>query len=75
MRNGFCSAIFNSRGVHTIDPTGKPERELAGKYRQQANEVENAGFQRLAASLRGLADSYDREADRIIDEHKSEDDE
>ena len=72
MRDGFCLAIFNSRGVHTVDPTGKPERELAQKYRQQANETENAGFQRLAASLRSLADSYDREADRIIDEYQLE---
>lgn len=73
MRNGFSSAIFNSRGAHTIDPTGKPERELAEKYRQQANDAENASFQRLAVSMRSLADSYDGEADRIIDEHKSED--
>jgi hypothetical protein len=75
MRNGFCSEIFNSRGIHTVDPTGKPERELADKYRQQANDAENAGFQRLAVSLRSLADSYDRDADRIIDEHKSENEE
>ncbi len=75
MRNGFCSAIFNSRGSHFVDPTGKPERELAEKYRQQANDAENYGFHLLAASLRSLADSYDREADTIIDEHKSEDDE
>jgi len=75
MRNGFCSAIFNSRGLHCVDPTGKPERELAEKYRQQANDAENAGFQRFAASLKGLANSYDSEADRIIDEHKSEDEE
>lgn len=72
MRNGFCSAIFNSRGVYSVEPTGKPERKLAEKYRQQANDVENEGFQRLAASLRGIADSYDREADRRIDEHKFE---
>ena len=70
MRDGFRSAIFSARSVSWVDFTGKPERELAEKYRQQANEVENAGFQRLAVSLRGLADSYDRDADRIIDEHK-----
>jgi len=75
MRNGFCSAIFNSRGVHWVDPTGNPEKELAEKYRQQANDAENAGFQRLAASLRDLADSYDKDADRIVDEHNSEDEE
>jgi len=75
MRNGFCSAIFNSRGVHWVDPTGKPEKDLAKKYRQQADDIESEGFQRFAASLRGVADSYDREADRIINEHKSEEEE
>ncbi len=73
MRDGYCTATYNSRGVHTVDPTGKPERGLAKKYRKQANAVENAGFQRLAASIRGVADTYDREADRIIDEHKPDD--
>ena len=75
MRNGFSSAIFNSRGVHTIDPTGKPERELAIHYRQKADAIENAGYQRLAVTMRGLAESYDRDADRLIDRHKSEDEE
>lgn len=72
MRNGFRLEIFNSRGVHWVDPTGKPERELAAKYRQQAEDVENTGYQRLAATLRGLAESYDRDAERIIAEHKAE---
>ncbi|MEK8019538.1 MAG: hypothetical protein VSS75_021910, partial [Candidatus Parabeggiatoa sp.] len=75
MRDGFCSEILNSRGVHTVVPTGKPERELAEKYRQQAHDAENEGFQRLAVSLRELADSYDKEADRIIDNYKFRDEE
>ena len=73
MRNGFRTAIFNSRGVHYVDPTGKPELELSEKYKQQAEDVENAGYQRLAATLRDLAEIYDREAERIISEHKQED--
>jgi hypothetical protein len=72
MRNGFRASIFNSRGVHWVDPTAKPERELAAKYRQQGSEVENCGYQRLAATLREVADSYDREVERIIAEHKRE---
>ena len=72
MRRGFRTGTFNSRGVHSVDPTGKPERELAEQYCQKAVDVENAGYQRLAVSLRQLADSYDREAERIIDEHKKE---
>lgn len=73
MRSGFRTGIYNSGGVHWVDPTGKPERELAEQYRQQAEDVENAGYQRLAVTLRELADSYDREAERIIADHKQED--
>ena len=72
MRDGFWVGIVNSRGVHTIDPTGKPERELAQKYNQQAEEVENAGYHRLAVTLRKLADGYEREAETYIAEHDAE---
>lgn len=70
MRRGFRTGIFNSRGVHWVDPTGKPEWELAGQYRQKAEEVENAGYQRLAGTLRNLSESYVCDAERIIAEHK-----
>jgi hypothetical protein len=70
MRDGFGTEIYNSRGVHCIDPTGKPERELADQFRSKAEETENAGFYRLAVTLRNLADCYDREAERRINDHK-----
>jgi hypothetical protein len=70
MRDGFRTGLFNSRGVHWVDPTGKPEMGLAKKYGQQADEAENSGYQRLAAAMRTLADSYGREAERIVLEHK-----
>ena len=63
--NGFRTELFNSRGVHWVDPTGKPERELATKYREQANAVENAGYYRFASTLRELADTYEREYERM----------
>ena len=66
LRDGYRTGIYNSRGVHTVDPEAKPERALAEKYRQRADQVENAGYQRLATTLRGVADSYDRDAERII---------
>lgn len=66
MRIGFSSEIFNSRGAHFVDPTGKPERELAEQYRQKADAVENAGFQRFAATLRNRSEYYDRDAERVI---------
>lgn len=75
MRNGFSIAIFNSRGAHFVDPTGKPERELAEQYRQKAEDIENAGYQRFAGTLKSLAESYDRDAGRLVAESKSEDEE
>jgi hypothetical protein len=68
MRSGFRLEALNSRGAHFIDPTGKPERDLAEKYRQKADEVENAGYQRFAVTLRSLSEFYDRDADRIVDD-------
>jgi hypothetical protein len=64
IRTGFQSEIFNSRGVFWVDPQGKPERELAKKYRGQADEVEVHGYHRLATALREVAASYDRQAER-----------
>lgn len=72
MRNGFRTEVYNSRGVRLVDPTGKPERELAIQWREKADAIENAGFARFAATLRELAESFDREAERVIEEHKSE---
>ncbi len=72
MRDSFWIGIVNSRGVHTIDPTGEPERELAQKYKQKAEEVENAGYHRFADTLRKLAEGYEREAEIHIAEHDAE---
>jgi hypothetical protein len=66
LRRGFELEIINSRGVHFVDPEGKPERELARTYRARADEVELRGYQRLATTLREVADSYDREAEQNI---------
>jgi hypothetical protein len=61
IRNGFTNELFNRRGVHSWT-AGKEERELAAKYRDQAETVEAAGFHRLASALREFAASYDRDA-------------
>ena len=68
LRDNFWIGILNSRGVHKIDPTGKPERELAEKYEQKAEEVEKAGYHRFADTLRKLAEGYEREAETYIAE-------
>jgi hypothetical protein len=71
LRQGFSAAIHNSRGVYFVDPTGKPEKDLAEKYRGKAEDVENAGFQRFATTLREVADGYERDAERIIADHRN----
>lgn len=69
MRNGFSTEVYNSRGAHFVDPTGKPELELAEEYRQKAEQVENSGYQRFAVMLRSLSEIYEREAQRIRSSH------
>jgi hypothetical protein len=64
IRTGFKTEVFNSRGVFFVDPQGRPERELAEKYRGRADEVEVHGYHRLATALREVAASYDRQAER-----------
>lgn len=66
LREGFEMALFNSRGIHTVDPTGKPEIALATYYRNLAEETENNGYHRLALLLRDIGEGYKREAERII---------
>ena len=72
IRRGFHTGVFNSRGAVCVDPTGKPEDELAAKYTAKADEVEAAGFHRFAVTMRSLADTYAREAERIRKEHSVE---
>lgn len=66
MRGAYESAVINSRGVHTVDPEAKPEKALAAKYAEQADEVENAGFARFAVTLRELANFYLARAEEIL---------
>ncbi|MGI0485495.1 hypothetical protein ACN4EK_08680 [Pantanalinema rosaneae CENA516] len=72
MRRGFRTATFNSRGVHWVDPTGAAEKALADAFNKKAEDLENAGYQRFAVTLRELAHSYERDARRIADEHIEE---
>jgi hypothetical protein len=73
LRTGFRVALLNSRGVYWVDPKGTEERSLARKYRQQAGQIELAGYQRLAATLRQLATEYDDEAERVSSDNELDD--
>ena len=64
MRHGFHIATLNSCGIYT-------DEDLARQFRDKAEEVENAGFHRLADILQRIAKHYDREAKRIIRESEN----
>ena len=63
MRRGFSVELFNHRGVHGFS-SGKEELELAKQYRMYADKYDLAKFTRIASTLRGLAESYERDAER-----------
>ena len=66
LRKGYKLGIFNQRGVHWVDPEGKPEKELSAKYRQRAEAVEALGYSRFALLLRSISDRYQEEAEDNI---------
>lgn len=70
LRRGYSMGLYNARGAHLVDPTGKPEKQLAKNYRDNAEIIENAGYHRFAITLRELADSYEQDAERIISSHR-----
>jgi len=73
LRRGYELGVFNSRGAHMVDPTGAPEKALSATFNHRAEAVENAGYHRLAVSLRSIADQYTREAERIVDKSSDDD--
>lgn len=73
LRKGFFYGILDSRGCHDIDPTGKQEDQLAQKYLQQAEIIENVGYVRIAVTLRDVTTHYENEARRVRAQYKKDD--
>lgn len=61
--NGYSEESINSRGVHYVDPTGKPEDDLADAYTDKAEAAEANGYMRFATTLRKIARMYRAEAE------------
>lgn len=62
LRRGYYLGIINQRGVHFVDPSGKPELKLSDEYKEKADFVEAKGYSRYADVLRQISDEYKREA-------------
>jgi len=63
VRQGYECEWFNSRGVHGYTH-GNEERKIAEGFRQNALSAEQEGFINLATTMRNLARSYERDAER-----------
>ena len=72
LRGGYRCGCFNSRGAYWVDPTAAPELKLAKEYREKALSVDNAGYPRFAESLRSIAERYEAEARKILEDHAEE---
>lgn len=66
IRRGYYLAVFNSRGAHFVDFSGKEDFELSKRYSEKADDVENKGYINFAETLRGLAYNYEKEARSAI---------
>ena len=67
LRRGYYLGVMNQRGAHVIDPEGKPELELAKKYKQKAELVEEMGYRRYAEILNSISESYKKESQRSFE--------
>ncbi|MFC2453534.1 MAG: hypothetical protein ACFNUB_00360 [Candidatus Saccharibacteria bacterium] len=67
IRSGYNMGIRNARGMHAVDETGEAEASLRDKWQDRADKVEGLGFINLAASLRELAETYERERMHIVE--------
>jgi len=72
LRRGFELGVIKSRGAHFVNPTGADEDKLADEWHQKAEEIEDAGFHRLAVTCRSVSDTYRREAEKIRRRYEDE---
>ena len=70
LRRGYYLGVINQRGVHFVDPEGKPEMEMAADYEERSRIVESKGYARYADVLRDISLEYAREAEHNIESSK-----
>ncbi|MEO5954138.1 MAG: hypothetical protein ABIR36_00375 [Nitrospiraceae bacterium] len=63
MRRALTTGLFNKRGVHGFSH-GEEEKQMAVEYRQKAKALSDNGFHRIADTIRGLAEGYEKDAER-----------
>lgn len=72
MRSGFMRGRINLRGVHW-GTRGEEERKIAADYCVKAEALDDNGYPRFAGTVRDLAKSFEREAQREAYEEELDD--
>ncbi len=68
--SGYYTEAINSRGFHSVDPTGMAEFSIEMEYREKAKAAETRGMIRFASTLRSIADTYHEEGEENKNEHR-----
>lgn len=64
MREGFHSEAINSRGVYSVDYTGKAELEIANNWKIKAEALNEKGYYELSTTIMDLYNMYINESER-----------
>lgn len=64
MREGFHTEAINSRGVYSVDYTGKAELEIANSWKLRAESLNECGFYELSTTVMDLYNMYINESER-----------
>lgn len=72
LRIGYKIGVFNQRGAYFVDPEGKPEFELAKKYKNMGTMAEEMGYSRYSQTLMEISEQYEKEGRQHVEEARSE---
>ncbi len=64
MRDGFHTEAVNSRGVYSVDFTGKSDLEIANGWKIKAEALKENGYYELSTTIKDLYNMYINESER-----------
>lgn len=64
MRDGFNTEAVNSRGVYSVDFTGRAELEIANSWKIKAEALKENGYYEFSATVMDLYNMYINESER-----------
>src|SRR5690606_37656590 len=71
LENGICAGVFNKRGIHWVEPQGKQEMRIAGRF-DNYSAMAGTRWPRTGRLLHRIADAFRDQARRQIREERLE---